>query len=80
MKPHACKVCNKVFSRSDNLRDHYSTHLKQGKRKCTNKRISFDELKAILGPEENELVQRLERKLHDHQARRRKAKEGKVMR
>jgi hypothetical protein len=39
-----------------------------------NTRMSLPELKAILGPKEKQLVKRLKRKLHNHQARQTKAR------
>ncbi|RYN85789.1 hypothetical protein AA0119_g13117 [Alternaria tenuissima] len=73
-KCHLCKVCPRPFSRRDNLREHYWTHLKRGGRAGKNTRMSLPELKAILGPKEKQLVKRLRRKLHNHQTRQTKAR------
>lgn len=64
-RDYTCKVpgCNKAFSRGDNLRDHYWTHLNHGGRAGRNDKMSLVELKAILGPKERMLVKRLKMKL-----------------
>jgi hypothetical protein len=64
-RPHVCKVgsCEKAFSRSDNLRDHYWTHLERGGRVGKNNKMSLAELKEILGPKEKKLVKKLKKKL-----------------
>ncbi|KAG9185020.1 hypothetical protein G6011_00011 [Alternaria panax] len=73
-KCHLCKVCPRLFSRRDNLREHYWTHLTRGGRAGKNTKMSLPELKAILGPKEKLLVRRLKRKLLNHQARQAKGK------
>ncbi|KAH8692538.1 hypothetical protein GQ44DRAFT_793175 [Phaeosphaeriaceae sp. PMI808] len=62
---HICKVpeCKRAFSRGDNLKDHYWTHLKSGSRRGKNKKMSLKELGEVLGREEKQLLERLERKL-----------------
>ncbi|KAF1837372.1 hypothetical protein BDW02DRAFT_610714, partial [Decorospora gaudefroyi] len=75
-----CKIhdCKTPFSRGDNLRDHYWTHLKRpGGRMGKNSKMEFAQLKAILGPKEKALVRRLKHKLKAHmnkQARQLKVK------
>ncbi|KAF1844118.1 uncharacterized protein K460DRAFT_419075 [Cucurbitaria berberidis CBS 394.84] len=61
-----CKVpqCNRAFSRGDNLRDHYWTHVSRGGRAGRNIKMNLAELKAILGPKEKKLIRRLRVKLH----------------
>lgn len=63
--PYLCKVpgCGKSFSRGDNLRDHYWTHIERGGRIGKNKKMSFEELKEILGPKEKKLIRKLKEKL-----------------
>ncbi|CAO2652374.1 Nn.00g006570.m01.CDS01 [Neocucurbitaria sp. VM-36] len=63
---YPCKVpqCNRAFSRGDNLRDHYWTHLSRGGRAGRNDKMSLEELKAILGSKEKKLVRRLKQKLY----------------
>ncbi|KAI0604604.1 hypothetical protein TUN205_11149 [Pyrenophora tritici-repentis] len=51
------------FSRGDNLREHYWTHVERGGRGGKNRKMGFPELKAILGPKEKQLAKRLKRKL-----------------
>lgn len=64
-KPYFCRVpqCNKAFSRGDNLRDHYWTHLSRGGRAGRNEKMSLEELKLILGPREKKLTKKLKRRL-----------------
>jgi hypothetical protein len=65
-RPHSCKVpgCEKSFSRGDNLRDHYWTHIQRGGRIGKNQKMSLAELKEILGPKEKKLVRKLKERLH----------------
>lgn len=67
-KEYFCKVpsCRKPFSRGDNLRDHYWTHLARGGRTGKNCKMPLLELKEILGPKERKLVRRLKHKLNLH--------------
>jgi hypothetical protein len=58
-----CKVCNRPFSRGDNLRDHYWTHVQREGRIGKNNKMSIPELKAILGRKERPLIKRLKLKL-----------------
>jgi hypothetical protein len=67
-------VCPRLFSRGDNLRDHYWTHVNRGGRAGKNIKMSLTELKTILGPKEKLLVKRLKMKLHNNQAKQIKAK------
>ncbi|KAI1560303.1 hypothetical protein A1F96_10765 [Pyrenophora tritici-repentis] len=62
---YMCKVpdCHRPFSRGDNLREHYWTHVERGGRGGKNRKMGFPELKAILGPKEKQLAKRLKRKL-----------------
>ncbi|KAI1528892.1 hypothetical protein PtrSN002B_011254 [Pyrenophora tritici-repentis] len=62
-KLYRCKVkgCQKECTRKDNLYQHYMTHIKSGSRASKNKKMSFDELIAILG-DEKKLVRRLRKK------------------
>lgn len=70
-RDYPCKVprCPKVFSRGDNLRDHYWTHLSRGGRAGKNEKMSLEDLKAILGPKERKLLKILKRKLQKHKAK-----------
>ncbi len=54
------------FSRGDNLRDHYWTHLDRGGRNGKNQKFSLAELKEYLGPHNKKLTRRLraKHKLH----------------
>lgn len=60
-KNFVCKVakCRRAFSRGDNLRDHYWTHISRGGRSGRNEKMTFNQLKDILGPKERKLVKRL---------------------
>ncbi|KAH7406867.1 hypothetical protein DE146DRAFT_786657 [Phaeosphaeria sp. MPI-PUGE-AT-0046c] len=66
LRPHLCKVprCGRSFSRGDNLRDHYWTHIKRGGRIGKNQKMNLAELKEILGPKERKLIRKLKEKLH----------------
>ncbi|KAJ4373128.1 hypothetical protein N0V83_003419 [Neocucurbitaria cava] len=68
-REYPCKVpqCSRVFSRGDNLRDHYWTHLSRGGRAGRNDKMSLEELKVILGPKEKKLARKLKQKLHKQQ-------------
>jgi hypothetical protein len=70
-RDYFCKLprCQRAFSRGDNLREHYWTHLERGGRAGKNDKMSFAELKAVLGPKEKKLLRRLKHKLSDHQAK-----------
>jgi hypothetical protein len=59
----------KRFSRGDNLRDHYWTHLSRGGRAGVNKKMTLEELKVILGPKEKKLIRRLREKQKAHLAK-----------
>lgn len=54
------------FTRGDNLRDHYWTHLDRGGRAGKNKKYTLLELREFLGPKEKKLVRRLREKLRQH--------------
>ncbi|KAI0572992.1 hypothetical protein Alg130_10278 [Pyrenophora tritici-repentis] len=73
---YICKVpdCEKSFSRGDNLRDHYWSHVERGGRGGKNKKMGIPELKAILGPKEKELAKRLKEKLKIHKEKKELAK------
>jgi uncharacterized Zn-finger protein len=75
-RPYVCKVsqCGKAFSRGDNLRDHYWTHLSRGGRAGKNQKMGFLELKAILGPKEKKLARRLKIKLKKQREKQMKAR------
>ncbi|EUC46632.1 hypothetical protein COCMIDRAFT_4292 [Bipolaris oryzae ATCC 44560] len=62
---YKCKVpdCFARFRRSDNFRSHYLTHLRVGKRKGNNRKMTYQELKGILGPKEKDLVRWIKNKL-----------------
>ncbi|KAL5115676.1 hypothetical protein ACEQ8H_006388 [Pleosporales sp. CAS-2024a] len=66
---YVCKVpsCGRAFSRGDNLRGHYWTHLEHGGRAGKNEKLTLDELKAILGSKEKDLLRRLKLKFYDVQ-------------
>ncbi|KAH7401229.1 hypothetical protein BKA66DRAFT_405569 [Pyrenochaeta sp. MPI-SDFR-AT-0127] len=70
-REYTCKVpkCRRAFSRGDNLRDHYWTHLSRGGRAGRNDKMSLEELKVILGPKERKLLRRLKAKLNKHKNR-----------
>jgi hypothetical protein len=69
MRPWKCKVpgCIRPFSRGDNLRDHYFTHIERGGRVGKNRKMEFHELKALLGPKERKLSRKLKLKLLKYQ-------------
>jgi hypothetical protein len=73
-RPHTCKVCFRAFSRGDNLREHYWTHVAREGKAGQNTRMAISQLKTILGPEERRLVRRLRMKLKMRPAR--KVKRG----
>ncbi|KAJ6287188.1 hypothetical protein J3E71DRAFT_251605 [Bipolaris maydis] len=58
VRVYKCKVpdCFARFLRSDNFRQHYLTHVRIGKRKGNNRKMTYQELKAILGPKEKDLI------------------------
>ncbi|OAL56413.1 hypothetical protein IQ07DRAFT_581760 [Pyrenochaeta sp. DS3sAY3a] len=60
-KNFICKVpqCRRAFSRGDNLRDHYWTHISRGGRAGRNEKMTFNQLRDILGPRERKLTKRL---------------------
>lgn len=64
-RDYICKVprCHRAFSRGDNLRDHYWTHISRGGRAGKNDKMSFAELRDILGPKEKKLIKRLKTRL-----------------
>jgi hypothetical protein len=80
LRPYVCKVprCARAFSRGDNLRDHYWTHLQRGGRAGKNDKMSFAELKAILGKGDKRLMRRLKQRLSDTQAKQRADSHGKI--
>lgn len=71
-KDHRCKVpmCNREFSRGDNLRDHYWTHLHRGGRLGRNDKMSLADLKEILGKSEKKLIGKFRMKMVKDQAKR----------
>ncbi|KAF2026206.1 hypothetical protein EK21DRAFT_115995 [Setomelanomma holmii] len=71
LQEYVCKVpgCHRPFSRGDNLREHYWTHLERGGRAGKNSKWSFPELKAILGKGERRLAKKLKQKLMKQQKR-----------
>jgi hypothetical protein len=75
-QPYVCRVpgCNKAFSRGDNLREHYWTHLERGGRVGKNEKMDFLELKAILGPKQKKLARRFKVKLNKHKEKQMKAR------
>jgi len=70
-RDYICKLpqCRKAFSRGDNLREHYWTHIERGGRAGKNDKMTFAELKVVLGPKEKKLLRRLKHKLLDHQSK-----------
>jgi hypothetical protein len=64
-----------AFSRGDNLRDHYWTHIQRGGRAGKNKKYTLQELKAFLGPKERKLIRKLKHKLQQHLAKEKLKKE-----
>jgi hypothetical protein len=71
LRPFHCKVprCQKPFSRGDNMKDHYWTHIERGGRAGKNKKMSMPELFAILGPKEKSLKRKLKLKFARSQDR-----------
>jgi uncharacterized Zn-finger protein len=67
-REYGCQIpgCGTMFSRGDNLRDHYWTHLHRGGRAGKNKKYTLPQLKEILGSKEKKLVRKLRQKLRDH--------------
>ncbi|KAF1927250.1 uncharacterized protein M421DRAFT_422099 [Didymella exigua CBS 183.55] len=63
------------FSRGDNLRDHYWTHVQRGGRNGKNTKFTLQELRAILGPKERKLMKVLREKLRRHQVKEQLKKE-----
>jgi len=80
-RPHACKVphCGGAFSRRDNLRDHYFTHVEKGGREGKNHKISLEELKEILGQKERKLVARLGVRLAKEKGRKGRARRARFV-
>jgi hypothetical protein len=70
-RPYICGVpqCAGAFSRGDNLRDHYWTHLSRGGRVGHNEKMSLEELKIILGPREKKLIKKLKRRLAEQRCK-----------
>jgi hypothetical protein len=68
---YPCKVpqCRKAFTRGDNLKDHYWTHIQRGGRAGKNEKMNLAELKTILGPKEKKLLRKLKQRLSEHQAK-----------
>jgi hypothetical protein len=64
-RPFRCKVpqCERPFSRGDNLRDHYWTHIHRGGRIGKNDKMGLSQLNVILGPKEKALKRKLRRRL-----------------
>ncbi|KAH9869890.1 hypothetical protein J1614_006811 [Plenodomus biglobosus] len=64
-REYHCKVprCERAFSRGDNLRDHYWTHLQRGGRVGKNDKMTLEELREVLGRGERRLVRRLRVKM-----------------
>lgn len=59
---------HKWFSRADNLREHYWTHLDKGDSPGRNAQRSLEELKKMLCPEETSVCIRLEKRLQQYRA------------
>ncbi|KAF1942907.1 hypothetical protein EJ02DRAFT_154328 [Clathrospora elynae] len=72
VKNSVCKVptCKRPFSRGDNLREHYFTHLSRGGRVGKNHKMTWLELKEILGPRDKKLAKTLKVKLQKHMNKR----------
>ena len=78
VKDYRCIVpgcATSAFSRGDNLRDHYWTHLQRGGRAGKNKKYTLQELKGFLGPKERKLIRKLKHKLQQHLAKEKLKKE-----
>jgi hypothetical protein len=62
---YSCDIpeCKQSFSRRDNLRDHYWTHVYRGGRVGRNKKLSLVELEGILCPHEAGIYVRLIQRL-----------------
>ena len=71
--PCAVFGCGKSSSCRDNLQDHYWTHLHKNGRSGRNKKLSLEELRNILCPDEETLYLRLAQRLRDHQNREKKS-------
>ena len=70
-KQFLCKVanCKTAFTRRDNLRGHYWTHVERDGRSGTNEKMSLEKLGAILGRKEKRLMRRLKKRLQRWQTR-----------
>jgi hypothetical protein len=66
-RKYGCKVqgCQKLFSRKDNLGDHYFSHLEKGEFRGRNVKLSLAELREVLWPEEKRMFNRLRRRLYN---------------
>jgi hypothetical protein len=62
-KLHRCKVCDRPFPRTDNLRSHYLTHLRHGKRKGSNEKMDFQRMKKLVGHTDRPLLRWIKSKL-----------------
>jgi hypothetical protein len=64
-KQWLCRIpgCEKLFSRADNLRDHYWTHLDKGSGAGKNAKWSLEELGDMLMPEDTSAFLRLQTRL-----------------
>lgn len=54
------------FSRGDNMREHYWTHLERGGRNGKNQKFTLEQLRDILGPSNKKLYRRLRVKHRQH--------------
>lgn len=77
-KSHVCQFCHKLFSRRDNLSDHYCTHVLRDGRQGKNEKIPLHDLANLLGPKCATLISKLRRKLRNHNQR--NSKRGKCPR
>ena len=64
--PCAIPGCTTRFSRGDNLRDHYWTHLQRGGRAGKNKKYTLAQLREMLGPKEKKIIRKLRQKHRNH--------------